>query len=248
MSMMVSPYAFAGLATDPYFASVVLLVGANGTDAATVILDESSYARALNTQGGVQLDTAQAKFGVSSALFDGNLDFFQATDSAELEIGSGAFTYECWVRFNTLVSTTVGNAFGSKWSSSAAAIRSWAFKRDSATNELKFLYSTTGNAFSTVAFAWTPSTGVWYHIAVDRDGSNDVRLYVDGVMLVKTNIGAAVVFNSTNPFEVGRINNTSTPGPAYMDGWIDEVRLTVGVARYASDGGYTVPTAAFPRS
>jgi hypothetical protein len=37
-------------------------------------------------------------------------------------------------------------------------------------------------------------------------------------------------------------------GSATFGGWIDELRITKGVARYASDGGFTVPTAAFPRS
>ncbi len=34
----------------------------------------------------------------------------------------------------------------------------------------------------------------------------------------------------------------------FLIGWLDELRITKGVARYASDGGFTVPTAAFPRS
>jgi hypothetical protein len=32
-----------------------------------------------------------------------------------------------------------------------------------------------------------------------------------------------------------------------MDGHLDELRVTKGVARYASDGGFAVPTAAYPR-
>lgn len=31
-----------------------------------------------------------------------------------------------------------------------------------------------------------------------------------------------------------------------LNGWVDEIRFTNGVAR--SDGGFTVPTAAYPRS
>lgn len=234
-------------ATDPNFANVVLLMGANGTDAGVTFTDESSYARTLTTAGGAQIDAAQFKFGVSSALFDGNLDIISAADAAELNVGSGTFTFECWVRFNSLSSTEDGNGFASQYSSSAAANRSWGFKRDSSSNELQFIYSTNGSAITTIAYAWTPSTGVWYHVAVDRDGSNDVRLYVDGVMLGKTNIGGATLFNSTNPLEIGRLNTTSG-ARAFMDGWLDEIRFTVGVARYASDSGYIVPTAAFPRS
>lgn len=31
-----------------------------------------------------------------------------------------------------------------------------------------------------------------------------------------------------------------------MNGWLDEVRITKGVALYASDSGFAVPTAALP--
>jgi hypothetical protein len=39
---------------------------------------------------------------------------------------------------------------------------------------------------------------------------------------------------------------SSTSGPFL--GNIDEVRITKGAARYASNSGFTVPTAAYPRS
>lgn len=32
-----------------------------------------------------------------------------------------------------------------------------------------------------------------------------------------------------------------------MNGWLNEVRITKGVARYSLDSGFAVPTAAYPR-
>jgi len=32
-----------------------------------------------------------------------------------------------------------------------------------------------------------------------------------------------------------------------FDGWIDELRITKDVARYASDSGFAVPTSVYPR-
>jgi hypothetical protein len=32
-----------------------------------------------------------------------------------------------------------------------------------------------------------------------------------------------------------------------MKGWVDEVRITKGIARYQTDAGFTPPTRAFPR-
>ena len=53
----------------------------------------------------------------------------------------------------------------------------------------------------------------------------------------------SAMFNFNTPLTIGGRATTQ-----YLNGWIDEVRITKGVARYASDSGYTVPTAAFPRS
>lgn len=36
-------------------------------------------------------------------------------------------------------------------------------------------------------------------------------------------------------------------GGVDMNGWLDEVRITKGVARYSLDSGFAVPTAAYPR-
>ncbi|TIL80512.1 MAG: LamG domain-containing protein, partial [Mesorhizobium sp.] len=53
--------------------------------------------------------------------------------------------------------------------------------------------------------------------------------------------------NTFNAATVLAIGSTSA-GARSFNGWIDELRITKGVARYASDGGFTPPTAAFPRS
>jgi hypothetical protein len=71
-----------------------------------------------------------------------------------------------------------------------------------------------------------------------------MRLYKDGVMLASATPPNSAIFNSPQVLGIGA---TSAGGGA-LDGWIDELRITKGVARYASDSGYTVPTAAFPRS
>jgi hypothetical protein len=90
-------------ATDPNFASVVLLVGFDGSDGSTTFTDESGAAHALTAVGNVQVDTAQSKFGGASGLFDGAGDAITAADSAAWHFGTGDFTVEAWVRFSRVL-------------------------------------------------------------------------------------------------------------------------------------------------
>jgi len=86
------------------------------------------------------------------------------------------------------------------------------------------------------------TTGVRYHVAVDKDSSGKVRVYVDGVMLGSATPANSSIFNAISaPLA---IEAHGVFGQVDMDGWLDEIRITKGVARYASDGGFTVPTAA----
>ena len=58
--------------------------------------------------------------------------------------------------------------------------------------------------------------------------------------------GSIINIASTEYCTIGTIGTLDTFNP--LTGWIDELRITKGVARYDSDSGFTVPTAAFPRS
>jgi len=53
------------------------------------------------------------------------------------------------------------------------------------------------------------------------------------------------LFNSSEPFRIGRRPDGTAND---WQGRFDEIRVTKGIARYASDAGFTVPTAAYPTS
>ena len=68
----------------------------------------------------------------------------------------------------------------------------------------------------------------WHHVAVDRKGA-DINLYVDGVSVAKTGCPPSASFASRQSFSIG-CSALEGPGkPARpFDGFIDEVRLTIG--------------------
>lgn len=221
--------------SDPYLASVKLLLGLNGTNGATTTTDDSPAAHSSPTfVGNAHLDTGQAKFGASSLALDGSGDYIQYPDSNDWFFGTGQFTIEGWFRFGSVANNPclIGQMGGTDtWMIYLSGGNTILF-RDGVAN--------TSGGFS----AWTPATGTWYHIAVDRDASNVMRVYVDGVMKSKVTF-AFTLFNTGDPLSIGaRYGGASSFD---FNGWIDEVRITNGVARYASDSGFAVPTAAFPR-
>lgn len=222
-----------GSKKDPFFSSVVLLMGfENGADGGTTFIDLSPVGRTVSANGNAQIDTAQSKFGTRSLLLDGSADYLSAGDSVSWFLGTGQFTMEAWVRFNVVHDFVVFT----QWTGG------WVFWLDAGN-----LYFRTGSVIDSAKYAWSPSTGVWYHIACDRDGSDNMRIYVDGVMQAKS---TGFNHNLTDAATGLGIGSLRTAGFANWDhnGWMDELRITKGVARYASDSGYTVPSAAFPRN
>jgi hypothetical protein len=82
-------------------------------------------------------------------------------------------------------------------------------------------------------------TGQWVHIALVRVGTT-VTLYKNGVG--GTTATSSQNFISQNVF----VGADDSAGSGTLNGYINDVRITNGVARYTSN--FTPPTAAFPTS
>lgn len=238
MSMIVNPYVYggAGGGSDPNFSSVVFLSHFEGTNGSTSATDESNSAHAITITNS-EISTAKAKFGSSSLnMTSGSVGGkCRCADSADWAFGSGQFTVEAWVNFNS-----VANFSDSFVCQDDLVSRSWRLGRHFI-GGLRFSFTTDGTTLITVDGAFTFVADTWYHVAVDRDSGGVIRVYVDGVVKGSiTNTGT--VYNGTSGMVIGNTDN----GGEEMSGHIDEVRITKGVARYA--GAFTPPTAAFPDS
>jgi len=235
-------------AGDPYWANVVLLLGFEGVDGsqgAPGFTDESSRHHGIGavSPNGGEIDTAQFKFGSSSLILSGANQFVGFSDSPDWRLSSAnsdQFTIECWVRFGALtasVNTIICQSFNPSnygWNIEA-----------SAGGELRFTSSADGSTFNVnlVSSGAALATGVWYHVAVDKDSSGKIRLYKNGVPLVSVTPADSSMHDCSVPLQIGDNSWYTTP----MTGWVDEVRITKGVARYHTDASFTPPTAAFPR-
>ncbi|TGS89471.1 LamG domain-containing protein [Mesorhizobium sp. M3A.F.Ca.ET.174.01.1.1] len=232
------------LAPDPYFSNVVLLLGFEGTDGATTTTDESPSAHSFTFNGNAQIDTAQAKIGSSSCLFDGTGDYLSTPDHADWLLSSAnsdQFTIEFWIRPHA-------NLSNQRVMGQAPASGNWAWDINSTfssgTGTVSFRYTSDGG---TATILGTTAAGMsldtWYYIAVSKNSSGKIRIWRNGNLDNSTTPANSAMFNSTGAFEIGRNFNQ-----ANLNGWLDEIRITKGVCRYDTDGSISVPTAAFPRS
>ena len=221
----------AAPATDEYFSDVSLLLYGDGTNGSTAIVDSSSNGHAITVNGDAQISTAQSKFGGASIKFDGN-DSVEVPSTTALSFGTGDFTIECWAYFNSLPSSMTvanfdgGGAYASIFFAHLPTLNCYISGNGTSWNVLA------GNSLG------TPSTGVWHHLALVREG-NFYKGFLDGVLGFSVN-------NSSSPYgtsALARIGNASASLSQGIDGYIDDFRITKGVARYTAN--FTPPTASF---
>lgn len=227
---------------DPNIANTVFLGRFDGPDAQKHFVNDIDPSVVSSIVGTTcETDTAQSKFGGGSLRVSSSGATFP--DSADWHFGSSPFTVEAWVRFSA-ISTNLHYLIGQY--DPGANQRGWALIYDQTNGNVRLNLSSAGTAATErAAGAWSPSAGAWYHVAADFDGTN-YRTYVDGVMKGKEGT-PVTLHDSTVPLSVGSALNSGAANGNF-NGWLDEVRITKGVARYASDSGFTVPSAAYPRS
>lgn len=212
---------------DPYYANVALLLLGEGADAGTTITDSSSNGFPVNFSSGVTTSTAQFKYGSSSLRMDSGRVLF--SDEAAFSLGSADFTIEAWVRADSVATAfTVASHQDSANNNSA-----WAFFWDQPYGELRFRYTETGSVFFTIGNAWSPSADTWYHLAAVRNG-NDLLMFVDGVQIGSAGSITTPIYDSSRPLTVGSYE-LSSGYTNELTGYMDNFRLTPGIARYTTN-------------
>lgn len=205
---------------DTNFSSVKLLLPFDGSGA--TFTDSSSNAFAVTANGNVTQSATQSKWGGKSAYFDGSGDYL-TFGSADISLGAGDFTVEMWI-----YPTATQTAFLCDWRGAGNNNPSLYI----ANSKLNFFNGGSLN----VADATAISSNTWTHIAVTRSGST-VRIYRDG-----NSVGSLTdsgTYGGSGGLRVGFHDNV------YFTGYLDDLRITKGVARYTGST-YTVPTAAHP--
>jgi hypothetical protein len=221
-------FAAAGI-TDPNFANVSLLLHGDGTNGSTTIVDSSSSPKTVTAVGNAQISTAQSKFGGASIAFDGTSDYLTVGTEADSiwDFGAADFTIEAWAY-------KVSGAFIPILAKRPAeAPTGWLFCAEQFSAHI-------GGDWRQSLMTASFTSGVWRHVALSRSG-NVFRLFHDGVQ-VATATQSGVLQNLTNLFLRAGVAGGTTE--VFANGFIDDLRITKGVARYTA--AFTPPAAPFP--
>jgi len=206
----------------------VLMISGEGADASTSVIDECG--KVVTVNGGAQIDTAQFKFGQSSILFDGSGDYLTLADSADWDFGSGDFTIDFWVRFNSFQASGY-QMLVTRWT---AAKISWIVLHYNTISDrwLHFGYSTNGSSGSYFNWNWDPALNTWYHVTIVRNG-NDCKGFVNGVQVGSTgDLSGVTMFSTDTGIYIGQ--STDLTSGFELNGWLDDIRISKGIARWTS--------------
>lgn len=232
--LLLSPGGSGG---DPLWSSVSALLHFDGANGATAFVDETG--RTWARVGTVQLSTAQAKFGPSSALFGSTgWQVLKTPTDAGMLFGTSDFTIEAFVRPSGY--DNYPNIFSNRGSVGGITFRI------NPSGKLGAFYGG-GNAAFDDSGSGSLSTSAWTHVALTRQGRY-MRLFRGGVLVGTGDMGAGSAVNVTNGASyhtyLGAYGSWSSEGSTEtFRGYMDEVRVTKGVARYTAT--FTPPAAPF---
>ncbi|MFA5352039.1 MAG: LamG-like jellyroll fold domain-containing protein, partial [Candidatus Gracilibacteria bacterium] len=219
-----APLAYAA---DTY---TKLLLHADGANASTTFTDSETTAKTVTAVGNAQISTAQSKLGGSSAAFDGTGDYLTIPDSDDFDFGSGAFTLDTWAYLDE----TMGNARGifnyggntGDWSADGVTWQLITY-----TDSKLYFQFKTSSGFAQIASTNAVNlSNAWHHLAVVSDGST-LTLYIDGIS-VGSGAMTEIYRNTTN--RAARLGSV-TGGASAWKGYLDEFRISKGIARYPSN-------------
>ena len=188
----------------------------------------------VDTVSTAQIDTAVTKYGTGSIEFSGNTTDKLVVSSPELVLGTGDFTIEFWVYFNSINDGNVYTLLDGRTSSDTTAL---VIAQESSGAWTSRLGDSTlvNEGWNSATF----TTGTWYHIAITRE-SGTTRYFKDGT---KTSADLSDTGNyDSDTYNIG--GRYATSGNS-INGFIDDFRITKGLARYTTN--FTPPTAALPK-
>lgn len=159
-------------------------------------------------------------------MFDGSGDYLSIPTSAAFAFGTGDFTIEMWFYRNNSGQQHLYEG------RNGTTVNTILLYLDNAPAYLAYY----ANGASRISTTSTPALNTWVHIAVCRSGTS-TRLFMDGVQVGSTYTDT---FNYAAPTTSLYIGTNDVASGSFVNGYIDDLRVTKGVARYT--GNFAVPT------
>jgi hypothetical protein len=218
---------------DLFRSNVSLLLHGDGTNGSTTIVDSSPTPKTVTAVGDAQISTAQSKFGGASIAFDGNADYLLHNGSnTDFAFGANDFTIECFVRLDTTSTFQTILDFRPQGQGTGSSYLMLRYQGAIVFQSPNGAVLINGGALS---------TNIWYHVALAKS-SGITKLFVDGTQVGLSYTDSNNYLGAAERPVIG--GNGFQLGLTSLNGYIDELRITKGVARYTAN--FTPPTAPFP--
>jgi len=211
---------------DAYSNFVTVMLSGNGTNGSTTFIDSSPLAWSITVTSPAQISTGVLKFGTGSIYLSSNgyLSINQATSAL---LGLYDFTVDLWMYPNGGQSSLAGICGNCQ-----SGVGSWGIAYDTTAAGIAItLAGSYGDLYGTSTI-WPVATYTWTHVAFVRSGSN-LMLFINGILKETANFPFATTYDEGSGLTVGAwITNLGT---YRFSGYIDDFRITKGIARYTSN-------------
>jgi hypothetical protein len=185
---------------------------------------DSTSRNNIETMNSVQLNASIRKFGLSALSFNGGSALRYGSNHTLNILGN--FTAEAWVYTTSTADQTIFYLHGNTGSYAAVRV-------GLSTSGAYLLVSTSGSAWAiNSGVIGSAPTNQWNHIALVRNSGTFI-LYINGSSAYSsTAIGATTALFNGSVHQIGALNSSGYG--TFFVGYIDEIRVTRGVARYTS--------------
>ena len=174
-----------------------------------------------------------------SGYIDGtSADWLQLADLDDYDMGTGDFTFECWVKAAESSGEYAG-IFGMYNYDNAGIVIQLSNAGVLRLVNPTALGSGSGVMGSTVIIPQDGTMGSWHHIAVARSGST-LKGFVNGIEEISTSYSSAIDFANGGGAVIGVTDRADYPGDYDLKGYISNLRLIKGSALYTAN--FTPPT------
>jgi len=240
VEVLISEQLEADVLDDPHWANVVLRLRFDGA----ILDDTGRHTDWIGDANGLPyISPTGGKFGGYNT-GKGNPGEYgygieQSTVSADFVFGLDDFTFEGWF-WKSSPQTYGGNIFGM---TNGLSFRLYCLSNGQLGLQMGS-DGTTANIINTTTGLGFVSQSGWTHLCLERH-NGVFRLYVNGQMTRKiTGFESTPLYPPNLPLKLG--GGVGTPEINTHALRMDDLRVTRGVARYAHDGGFLVPTRAYP--
>lgn len=233
------------LYTSNFTPSTTPLTAVSGTSLLTAqsnrFIDNSTNAYTLTVAGGTPSVQAFSPFAPTAAYstslvggsgyFDGSGDYLNATGNSSTQMGTGAFTWECWCYITSVPSYQC--FIDTRTNPSSGSTTGMGFILNTGTYTP---IAATGSTILTSSIS--VQANAWNHVALTRTAGGTLTIWVNGA-------SGGTVSNSTNMTDTALFvgGNNSSPYPAYVNGYLSNTRITKGSDLYTAT--FTPPSAPF---